>query len=119
MPVHGLPSSQSNSRLSKEVEGVTRKRQAGVRTISISPTEVAKEVGRNVRKFRKDLHMALTELAERPRAAVCRFRARSGPCKQGVACAGRDHGPNLDTGRQILSLQLTREGERGTSGSVT
>lgn len=44
---------------------MTRKRQARSRNNSRSPTEVDKQVGRNIRRYRKDLHMTLTELAER------------------------------------------------------
>ena len=44
---------------------MTRKRQTAPRNNSRSPTEVDKQVGRNIRKCRQDLHMTLTELAER------------------------------------------------------
>jgi len=42
---------------------MTRKRQAVPRKNSRSATEVDKQVGRNVRRYRKDMHMTLNELA--------------------------------------------------------
>ena len=43
---------------------MTRKRQTVPRKSSRSPTEVDKQVGRNVRRYRKDMHMTLNELAD-------------------------------------------------------
>ncbi len=43
---------------------MTRKRQAVPRKNSRSATEVDKQVGRNVRRYRKDMHMTLNELAD-------------------------------------------------------
>ncbi len=43
---------------------MTRKRQAVPRKSSRSATEVDKQVGRNVRRYRKDMHMTLNELAD-------------------------------------------------------
>jgi len=43
---------------------MTRKRQAVPRKNSRSATEVDKQVGRNVRSYRKDMHMTLNELAD-------------------------------------------------------
>ena len=43
---------------------MTRKQQAMRRKSSRSPTEVDKQVGRNVRRYRKDMHMTLNELAD-------------------------------------------------------
>lgn len=43
---------------------MTDKRQPVDRKNSRSPTEVDKQVGRNIRRYRKDLHMTLNELAD-------------------------------------------------------
>lgn len=43
---------------------MTRKRQAVPRKNSRSATEVDKQVGRNARGYRKDMHMTLNELAD-------------------------------------------------------
>ena len=43
---------------------MTKKRQTVPRKSSRSPTEVDKQVGRNVRRYRKDMHMTLNELAD-------------------------------------------------------
>ena len=40
------------------------KRRAAPRKNPRSPTEVDKQVGRNVRRYRKELHMTLNELAD-------------------------------------------------------
>ena len=50
--------------LSKRGGGMTRSRQTMPRKSSRSPTEVDKQVGRNVRRYRKDMHMTLNELAD-------------------------------------------------------
>lgn len=43
---------------------MTKRRQTVPRKSSRSPTEVDKQVGRNVRRYRKDMRMTLQELAD-------------------------------------------------------
>ncbi len=40
---------------------MTKRRQTVPRKSSRSPTEVDKQVGRNVRRYRKDMHMTLND----------------------------------------------------------